>query len=126
MACRITKRLLLSVLLGALLSSCYYDNVVDLYGDTSANCDTAAVTFSADIKAIIGQNCEGCHNGSSASGGLNLAGHQNISNSALSGSIMDRVERNTGDALLMPPGTPLSDCDQSKLRAWISEGAPNN
>ena len=120
------KTFLSALFLGILLSNCTYDNAVDTYGTNSSNCDTAAVTFSQDIKAIIGQNCEGCHNAASASGGLNLAGHQNISNSALSGAIMDRVERNTGDALLMPPGGPLSDCDQSKLRAWISEGAPNN
>jgi len=106
-------------------SSCYFDNYEDLYGNVNA-CDTSAVTFSQDIKMLIGQNCEGCHNGASASGGLNLAGHQNISNSALSGAIMDRVTRTAGDPLLMPPGQVLSECDQSKLRSWINEGAPNN
>jgi hypothetical protein len=114
---------LLVVSLGT--SSCYFDNYEDLYGNVNA-CDTSAVTFSQDIKMLIGQNCEGCHNGASASGGLNLAGHQNISNSALSGAIMDRVTRTAGDPLLMPPGQALSECDQSKLRTWINEGAPNN
>jgi len=75
---------------------------------------------------LIGQNCEGCHNGASASGGLNLAGHQNISSAALSGTIMDRVTRDAGDPLLMPPGQALSECDQAKLRTWINAGAPNN
>jgi uncharacterized membrane protein len=107
------------------LTNCRYDNYNDSYGNVNA-CDTSAVTFSQDIKRIIGQNCEGCHNGASASGGLNLAGHQNISASALSGAIMDRVTRSAGDPLLMPPGQALSDCDQSKLRTWINEGAPNN
>jgi len=27
---------------------------------------------------------------------------------------------------LMPPGGALSDCDISKLQAWIGQGAPNN
>jgi len=107
------------------ISSCYYDNYEDLYGNANA-CDTSAVTFSQDIKVLIGQNCEGCHNGASASGGLNLAGHQNISSAALSGTIMDRVTRDAGDPLLMPPGQALSECDQAKLRTWINAGAPNN
>ena len=107
------------------LSNCRYDNYYDLYSNPNT-CDTSAVTFSQDIKMIIGQNCEGCHNGVIANGGLNLVGHQNISTSALSGAIMDRTTRSLGDPLLMPPGQPLSDCDQSKLRTWINEGAPNN
>ena len=105
--------------------SCTSDNVDDKYGPGSA-CDTAVVTFSQDIKAIIGQNCEGCHNGNSASGGLNLAGHSNIQSSALGGGLMDRIERPSSDPLSMPPGGPLSDCDQNKLTAWINQGAPNN
>ena len=73
MECRITKLIvasagwLLILLFGT--SSCYYDDYETLYGNAGA-CDTAAVTFSQDIKALIGQNCEGCHNGMSANGGL--------------------------------------------------------
>jgi hypothetical protein len=116
---------LIVVLFALSISSCYYDNFEDSYGVNGA-CDTAAVTFSQDIKAIIGQNCEGCHNGNSASGGLNLAGHENIQSPALSGSLMDRIERPSSDPLSMPPGGQLSDCDQKKLTAWINQGAPNN
>ena len=108
-----------------LAPSCTSDNVDDKYGPGSA-CDTAVVTFSQDIKSIIGQNCEGCHNGNSASGGLNLAGHSNIQTSALGGDLMDRIQRPSSDPLSMPPGGPLSDCDQNKLIAWINQGAPNN
>jgi hypothetical protein len=107
------------------LTHCTYDNSVDSYGNTAA-CDTAAVTFSQDIKALIDQNCEGCHNGMSANGGLVLSGHQNTAAAALNGSLIDRMTRSTGDPLLMPPSGALSDCDISKLHAWIGEGAPNN
>lgn len=108
-----------------LLTHCTYDNSVDSYGNTAA-CDTAAVTFSQDIKALIGQNCEGCHNGMSANGGLILSGHQNTAAAALNGSLIDRMTRSAGDPLLMPPSGALSDCDISKLQSWIGEGAPNN
>lgn len=125
----IRNSVLFRILVFALFSfsfvQCAYDNVEDTYGPNSA-CDTAAVTFSQDVRALIGQNCESCHNG--ASGGLNLAGHENIQAAALNGSIMNRVTRETGDVLLMPPPPyePFSECNQNKLRAWINEGAPNN
>ena len=120
------KYLILSyALVLLLLTHCTYDNSVDSYGNTTA-CDTAAVTFSQDIKALIGQNCEGCHNGMSANGGLVLSGHQNTAAAALNGSLIDRMTRNAGDPLLMPPSGALSECDISKLQAWIVQGAPNN
>ena len=120
------KYLILSyALVLLLLTHCTYDNSVDSYGNTTA-CDTAAVTFSQDIKALIDQNCEGCHNGMSANGGLVLSGHQNTAAAALNGSLIDRMTRNAGDPLLMPPSGALSECDISKLQAWIVQGAPNN
>ena len=126
---RITKRIvpsagwLLVLIFGT--SSCYYDDYETLYGNAAA-CDTSAVTFSQDIDALISQNCEGCHNGMSANGGLILSGHQNTAAAALNGSLIDRTTRSAGDPLLMPPGGALSDCDISKLQAWIGQGAPNN
>ena len=107
------------------LTQCAYDNSIDSYGNTTA-CDTAAVTFSQDIKALISQNCEGCHNGMSANGGLVLSGHQNTAAAALNGSLIDRMTRSAGDPLLMPPSGALNECDISKLQAWIGQGAPNN
>ena len=108
---------------GLFFSQCTSENTEDKYGPGSA-CDTAVVTFSQDIKTIIGQNCEGCHNGNS--GGLNLAGHENIQTSALAGSLMNRIERPASDPLSMPPNGPLSDCNQKKLTAWINQGALDN
>jgi hypothetical protein len=123
MACRITKVFLASsIALG--LTQCYYDNVQDLYGNTP--CETAAVTYSQDISSILDLNCVGCHNATSASGGLNLEGHANAAASALVGSMINRVSLSAGNALLMPPGQPLSSCDLAKLNQWVSEGAPNN
>lgn len=117
------------ILPGALVllffTQCAYDNSMDSYGNSAA-CDTAAVTFSQDIKGLIGQNCEGCHNGMSANGGLVLSGHQNTAAAALNGSLIDRMTRSAGDPLLMPPSGALNECDISKLQAWIGQGAPDN
>ena len=122
-----------SLLFGALatvaifgLSQCKYDNANDLYGTGGNACDTSAVTFSEDISTIINNNCVGCHSDAGPSGGISLEGHANVADGALNGAVMNRVQRPTGDPLLMPPSGQLSECDQSKLRAWVNEGAPNN
>ena len=127
MECQIIKLFptLAFVLFALSVSSCYYDNYDDNYAAGTV-CDTAVVTFNQDIKVIIGQNCEGCHNGIGASGGLNLAGHENIQAPALDGILMDRISRPSSDPLSMPPGGQLGDCDQKKLTSWINQGAPNN
>lgn len=109
-----------------LLSQCKYDNANDLYGTGGTSCDTSAVTFSEDISTLINNNCVGCHSDAGPSGGISLEGHSNVSNNALNGALMNRVQRPLGDPLLMPPSGPLSECDQSQLRAWVNEGAPNN
>ena len=120
-----TAAAILGILFLMITSRCTSDNIEDRSGSGNF-CDTSAVSFSQDIKSIIGQNCEGCHNWASASGGLNLTGHQNIQAAALSGSIMDRVQRPVSDPLSMPPNGPLSSCDQKKLTAWINQGALDN
>ena len=106
-------------------SRCTSDNIEDRVG-SGIFCDTSAVSFSQDIESIIQQSCEGCHNGVAASGGLNLADHQNIQPAALNGLIMDRVRRPLSDPLSMPPNGPLSDCNQKKLSAWVNQGALDN
>jgi len=105
---------------------CTYNNAEDLYGGSVLPCDTAAVTFSQDVSKILTQQCLSCHNDNNTTGGLSLEGHTKASAAAVLYTFMNRIERSVGDVLLMPPNGPLSDCDQSKLRAWIAEGAPNN
>ncbi|MEY2963685.1 MAG: hypothetical protein RL754_946 [Bacteroidota bacterium] len=124
MECQTIKSLILFAISALLFSSCYYDNVENVYGTNS--CQSSVTTYSEDVSLILQTHCTACHGSAGTSGGLNLEGHTNASASALSGSLMNRVQRNAGDALLMPPNGPLSDCEQEKLRQWISEGAPNN
>lgn len=107
--------------------SCTYNNAQDLYGGAVLPCDTSAITFSQDISEILTQQCLSCHNNTNPIAGLSLEGHAKASAAAVLYTFMNRIERSAGDVLLMPQnGPPLSDCDQSKLRAWIAEGVPDN
>lgn len=106
------------------VSSCYYDNAEQLYG-AGGTCDSTA-TWSADIQPLIQAQCVSCHQGASASGGLDLSTHANVQNSTLNGSLIDRIQRGSGDPLAMPPSGPLSNCNQAKFRVWERGGALPN
>lgn len=105
-------------------SSCYYDNAEQLYG-TGASCDSVA-TWTNEIQPLVQAQCVSCHQGVSASGGLDLSTHLSVQNSVLNGSIFDRINRNAGDPLAMPPSGPLSDCNKAKVRVWTRAGALPN
>ena len=80
-----------------LATSCYYDDYQTLYG-TGAACDTAAVSFTADIQPIVSAQCAGCHGAASPSGGLSLTNHAQIAATTSSGSMLNRVH--------LPAATP--------------------
>ena len=71
-------------------TSCYYDDYQTLYG-TGGTCDTAAVSFAADIQPIVSAQCAGCHGATSPSGGLSLTNHTQIAAATSSGALLNRV-----------------------------------
>jgi hypothetical protein len=120
------KLLVFLILLLATLitSSCYYDNSEQLYG-TGASCDSVA-TWTIEIQPLVQAQCVSCHQGVSASGGLDLSTHLSVQNSVLNGAMLDRINRSAGDPLAMPPSGPLSDCNKAKVRVWTRAGALPN
>lgn len=118
-----THGILLILLLGAFLSSCYYDNEEELYPFENLNCDTLSViTYANKIQAIANSNCaiSGCHTGVNPTGGIKLETYQQMKAIADNGKLGDRVlvQQN------MPPSGPLSNCDLEAIQVWINNGAP--
>jgi hypothetical protein len=101
----------------------------------------ATKTTFADIQQnVFDVSCTGCHNGDTASGGLDLSkdvAFENLVNAESNGSILKRVEpfNSSGsylvkvleadDAPLMPPGGRLSQAKIDSIKAWIDRGALN-
>jgi len=106
--------------------SCYYDNAEDLY--PGFNCDTVAVSFGETIQPLIIGNCAtaNCHSGPNAVAGLKLETYAEISAAALTGSMLDRMDRSNGDPLIMPPTGRLGNCQIDQFDAWVRQGALNN
>ena len=122
MAVRKIKIFILSMSIVVGISSCYNDNVEDLYGVQP--CDTTTVTYSADISPIINSQCASCHSSNSPSAGISIYDYSStvayvISNkNKLLGSV-----RWDGTASNMPKGgSKWNACNISKLEAWINQG----
>ncbi|MBE0650943.1 MAG: hypothetical protein IH595_08870 [Bacteroidales bacterium] len=106
------------------LSSCYNDNYQTLY--PSGPCDTTGVTFSATVKPILSTNCTGCHNSNFPSGSIALDTYSSVVSAVKGGRFLGSIQQAPG-YIPMPQGAgKLSDCDISRIEAWINKGMPNN
>lgn len=103
------------------IQACYFDNELELYGETE--CDTTSVTFSDDVEFIISANCatSGCHV-SGGTGNGNFETYAGINQKVQNGSFEQRVIVEQS----MPPDGFLSECDIQVLQQWLNDGAPNN
>lgn len=110
------------------LNACYYDNKEDLYSNfpKENTCDTLIVGFSQEVLPLITQQCTGCHNTSSAAAGLVLTNHATIAAALSNRPVLNRINRATGDGLLMPPSGKLTPCQIATITAWQNQGLLNN
>ena len=113
------------------LEGCYYDNFNELHPDvTSAPCDTAKVmSFAADIVPVLNNSCgtnNSCHSSVNTSH-LNLSTYTGVFNVASNGQLVSCVTWD-GTIEAMPKGssTPISVCDQTKIKKWVAAGALDN
>ena len=89
-------------------------------------CDTFNVTFSASVKPILQNSCQGCHSGASPSAGIDLSTHAGVQTVALNGRLYGAVNHVTGYKPMPQGGNKLPFCDIRKIKIWIDAGAPNN
>jgi hypothetical protein len=117
------KHFILSIFIVSLsLSSCKKENEEDL-GD---NCNTANITYSAEVRTILQSYCTGCHNQQLANGGIRLHNYENVMIYVNDGSLMGSINHDPG-YVAMPLGQskiPLCNIDQ--IQAWIDAGALDN
>lgn len=109
------------------ISGCYYDKADLVYPPDTSACDTSAIKYSTDIVSILSTNCYVCHGGAALGGsGIKLDVYSGIKEKASSGVLMSAITHD-GNASPMPKGgAKLSECNISKIRTWVRNGAPNN
>jgi hypothetical protein len=117
---------------GSFMSSCYYDSREELFGNTT--CDTTTVTYSATILPILEAECLLCHSDANAAalgGGAILEGYDFLMDYVTpadpdNSSFYNSVAWVSGYSFMPKSSDQLSDCNISKIRAWINAGALNN
>lgn len=110
-------------LLALSLIACSSENLEDLQ---VAPCDSSNVTYSAEVQAILTNNCTdaGCHVGPGGVGGLDLRTYSSAKKIADNGDLVGRITGTSGAE--MPPTGKLSNCQIEKIKAWVQAGAQNN
>ncbi len=120
------------LIIGSFISSCYYDNTEQLYGNIS--CDTVGMSYTADILPILEASCLTCHNNTSAAalgGGNNLEGFTNLSDfitpgNAENSTLYTSIAWISGTSFMPKGGAQLSACSIAKVQSWIVNGAQEN
>lgn len=114
------------VIVGISINSCYYDKADKLYPSTT--CDTAKMNFTSNIKPIITNNClnQGCHTTANPSASIILDNYSGTKATIAGDKLINALKYVTGGSKNMPPAGKISDCDISKVEAWIKRAAPEN
>ena len=115
------RNLYLIMLASILFTSCLtnVEQPIEEEGEDPVNVDPCeSITFSANVKSIIDNNCTQCH---SSSGGQfpNLDSYNGVSSNA--SSVLSEVESRR-----MPQGSSLSNDEISAIKCWVNNGALNN
>ena len=105
-----------------LQSSCTFDNEEDFLKEYG--CDTTNLVYN-DLTYIF-DICATCHNNvDTYRDGIEMDRYQSVKSSIETGLVLPAI-KHTGK-YNMPDGLPkLSDCNISKIEAWINAGMPEN
>lgn len=121
-------KLVLLLLSGGLwLAACASENGEDQLGtDPAPTCDTANVTYALTVTPLLQGNCIACHNSSLPSGNVNLSTYAGVRTVALNGRLVGTISHAAGFPAMPQGAAKLPDCDISKIRKWVTDGALNN
>ncbi|MDP5169653.1 MAG: hypothetical protein NWR72_05365 [Bacteroidia bacterium] len=89
-------------------------------------CDTSAVTYSGDVRPLVDNYCTGCHSGSSAGGGIQLADYAGLKAIADNGSLFGSINHDAGYKAMPQGGDKLDACSIATIKIWIAAGSPQN
>jgi Planctomycete cytochrome C/Cytochrome C oxidase, cbb3-type, subunit III len=88
-------------------------------------CDPFQFSYGTTVRAIIANNCAGCHGAVSPSAGLNLTDFNTVKIIGLNGRLLGAIKQQP-PFRPMPPVGKLPDCNIDQIVNWVNAGAPNN
>jgi cytochrome c553 len=111
----------------AIIFSCSKKNEEDMGGGNgSSTCNSTNMTYSANIKPILQNNCFSCHGNGLSENGINFDTYAGVKAVADNGKLIGAITHASGFSPMPQGGAKLSDCDINKIKDWINRGAQNN
>lgn len=89
-------------------------------------CDSSVFTYNGAVRNIITNKCQGCHSGTTASGGVDLSSYTSVKTYATNGRLWGSVNHSAGFSPMPKNAAKLSNCELTQIRKWIDAGALNN
>jgi uncharacterized membrane protein len=114
------NNLIYLLLFSLIFISCTNDSQSDLLEDI----DTTTVTYTANIKSIIDNNCNSCHSAPPVNyAPMSLVTYPQVKTWVENGGINDRISRNQGASGMMPlGGTRLPQQSINLIIEWQNQG----
>jgi mono/diheme cytochrome c family protein len=87
----------------------------------TTSCDTANVTYSGTVYPILDQYCIFCHNGDTASGGLNFTDYNQLAFVAENGALLGAIKHLQGYSPMPQNSDQLDSCKIRQIEIWIRD-----
>ncbi|MGQ0829443.1 MAG: c-type cytochrome [Bacteroidota bacterium] len=115
------KTILTTVVIAGVLAACKTTKPTETKTVTPApvDCGTMSVSYTADIKPIFEQYCNGCHG---KAGGYNFAEMADIKRSAQNGTLLGTIKWEFGFSKMPAGGAQLDAATIAKVECWIKNG----
>ena len=81
------------------------------------------ITYNSNIKSLIDSNCLSCHSDPTRNGApFSLTNFEQVSVRAENGSLLRALNKQTGEAVAMPPSGRLPQATIDLIAQWIEDG----
>ncbi|WP_428224047.1 cytochrome c [Flavobacterium sp.] len=80
------------------------------------------VTYTKEVKTIIDANCVGCHSSSGTASFAPLQTYEQLKEYTQNGDLLTRIQKQNGEAGLMPKGGRMAQQKIDLLLKWNTDG----
>lgn len=120
------KKILFSaVVIGSIFAACKStkptETTTTVVPKPAADCSAVAVTYESDIKAILENNCTGCH-GNRPAGGYNFTSMADIQRAAKNGDLLGTIKWEKGFPKMPARAGQLDQATITKIECWVNNG----
>lgn len=88
-------------------------------------CPKILLTYNANIKSIIDDNCASCHSGKNPAHNIDLSNYESVKLATTKPHFMGSINHEKGFDKMPAGQAKLDEATIKKINCWILSGAPN-